>query len=102
MRGIYETSGGRLLVNESVCLQIGAGRLGLIGVDDPLGTPEVDLAKTIARLGVEAGDRSDYRILLSHRPSGFAAAAASGIELTLSGHTHGGQAGFLGKSWAEW
>ncbi|MCU0612147.1 MAG: metallophosphoesterase, partial [Candidatus Eisenbacteria bacterium] len=31
------------------------------------------------------------RILLCHNPDVFAAAAAWGIDLVLSGHTHGGQ-----------
>jgi predicted MPP superfamily phosphohydrolase len=32
-------------------------------------------------------------ILLAHYPSAFAGAAARDVELTLSGHTHGGQIG---------
>jgi hypothetical protein len=36
--------------------------------------------------------RSDaFPILLAHHPHAFDAAAAAGIPLTLSGHTHGGQ-----------
>ena len=30
-------------------------------------------------------------ILLSHNPNTFASAAAGGVELSLAGHTHGGQ-----------
>lgn len=32
-----------------------------------------------------------FRILLAHHPHAFDSAAAAGIDLTLSGHTHGGQ-----------
>ena len=39
-----------------------------------------------------------FRLLLCHRPSGFPAAAANGFDLTLSGHTHGGQIGAFGRS----
>jgi predicted MPP superfamily phosphohydrolase len=37
-------------------------------------------------------DRDRVNILLSHNPDTFDRAAALGIDLTLSGHTHGGQA----------
>ena len=37
-------------------------------------------------------DRDRVNILLSHNPDSFDRAAALGIDLTLSGHTHGGQA----------
>ena len=35
---------------------------------------------------------------MTHRPEGFDPASEMGIELTLSGHTHGGQAGLNGRS----
>jgi predicted MPP superfamily phosphohydrolase len=37
-------------------------------------------------------------LLLSHHPDFFFEAAAADIELTLSGHTHGGQITFFGKT----
>src|SRR6185503_6470113 len=37
-------------------------------------------------------DRNRANILLSHNPDTFDRAAALGIELSLAGHTHGGQA----------
>ncbi|MDA0205587.1 MAG: metallophosphoesterase [Acidobacteria bacterium] len=36
-------------------------------------------------------DASAFNLLLSHNPDVFPAAAAAGCDLTLSGHTHGGQ-----------
>ncbi len=57
-------------------------------------------------LGIDDADRKDhverelpaipmhedrYRILLYHRPDGWHAARAAGVDLMLSGHTHGGQ-----------
>jgi predicted MPP superfamily phosphohydrolase len=36
-------------------------------------------------------DTSAFNVLLSHNPDVFPAAAAAGCDLTLSGHTHGGQ-----------
>jgi predicted MPP superfamily phosphohydrolase len=37
------------------------------------------------------GSTDAFRILLAHHPHAFDPAAAAGIPLTLSGHTHGGQ-----------
>lgn len=34
---------------------------------------------------------TDYKVLLCHRPDSFDSAARKGIDLMLSGHTHGGQ-----------
>ena len=36
--------------------------------------------------------------MMSHRTSGFDYSAAQGNDLTLAGHTHGGQIGFNGRS----
>ncbi len=36
------------------------------------------------------------KVLLAHHPDFFDAAAAHGVELALSGHTHGGQLGIFG------
>jgi predicted MPP superfamily phosphohydrolase len=39
-----------------------------------------------------------FRLLLTHRPDAFDAAADCGFDLVLAGHTHGGQIGFGGRS----
>ena len=39
-------------------------------------------------------------ILLVHQPKGTKEAAKRGVELTLSGHTHGGQFGFKSIKWS--
>ncbi|MBR4813524.1 MAG: metallophosphoesterase [Lachnospiraceae bacterium] len=36
-------------------------------------------------------DKSRYMIVIDHQPNDYAAEAASGVDLVLSGHTHGGQ-----------
>ena len=41
--------------------------------------------------GGETGARRRGHILLSHNPNSFVRAAELGIQLTLAGHTHGGQ-----------
>ena len=81
-----EEMGVRMLINESV--EIGAYRmpLWLLGVDDPFDFRCHDLPRALAPVPPDS-----FRILLAHAPEIFEEAAASGIHLYLSGHTHGGQ-----------
>ena len=73
--------GVRLLLNESVALD----PLTLCGTDDLLaGTP--DVAKTYS--GV---DFSRPVVTLTHSPALFPELVRPGVNLVLSGHTHGGQ-----------
>ena len=65
----------------------------LIGLDDPDFTdgssydPERLFENKLQNMDLEPG----FTILLSHRPELFPAYSASGIDLILSGHAHGGQ-----------
>jgi predicted MPP superfamily phosphohydrolase len=73
------------LVNDSIELQRGGETLLLAGLDDlwsPAAGPDFDVLR-----------RSDapFTICLCHQPQGWHAARATGADLTLSGHTHGGQ-----------
>ena len=43
-------------------------------------------------------DEDCYQILLSHRPELFDVYAAAGVDLSLTGHTHGGQVSLF-KRW---
>ena len=85
--------GMHLLRQENVELVRHRQSFNLIGVDyqrppyDPSGGRPLGMLD-----GVEALVRRDMpNILLSHNPNAFPRAAELGIELTLSGHTHGGQ-----------
>ena len=76
------------LRNESVLLHHGNAKLVLGGIDDKiLGSP--DWSQLVRKHGPP-------HLLLGHNPDCFYEAAASGIPLTLSGHTHGGQIRFQG------
>jgi predicted MPP superfamily phosphohydrolase len=57
-----------------------------IGIDDMEDAMQV--SRQLARIDL---DRESYVILLYHRPRGLEAAAAAGVDLMLSGHTHNGQ-----------
>lgn len=68
----------------------------LIGLDDPKFTLKSDWfgetpAMVNAKLKNLKAGSGDFSILLSHRPELFDTYAANGIDLVLSGHTHGGQ-----------
>jgi predicted MPP superfamily phosphohydrolase len=64
-------------------IRSGADELNLMGIDFPYRDRVPDAASLLA------ADR--VNILLSHAPQTFDYAAGLGIDLTLSGHTHGGQ-----------
>jgi predicted MPP superfamily phosphohydrolase len=99
-RPLYERSRVPLLVNEGTVVRVPGGSLWLGGIDDPI-TIHGDIRGFLRARVDKALDEAPsdaFRILLSHRPEGFEAAAAAQVDLTLSGHTHGGQIGFNGKS----
>jgi predicted MPP superfamily phosphohydrolase len=78
-----ESIGVRTLRNESVKLTYGGNDLVIGGIDDlVMGRP--DWTALLERYGTP-------HLLLAHNPDHFYAAAARGVPLTLSGHTHGGQ-----------
>lgn len=62
------------------------GRLQIIGIDDADNPDQVGDHLP----GIALSD-NHYRILLYHRPDGWASARQAGIDLMLAGHTHGGQ-----------
>ncbi len=84
-RSLLEGMGVRVLVNEAVRVGRGGDSLWIAGVDDLTeGRPDL-------RITLEPVRSGEPVILLSHHPDFFFEAAAAGVDLTLSGHTHGGQ-----------
>lgn len=77
--------GIRVLANENLLIERGSSSIRLIGIDD-LTVRRDDLRAAL--LGTEA---DETRILLSHNPAIIREAARAGLDLVLSGHTHGGQ-----------
>ncbi len=86
-------AGVTVLHDRAVELTKNGDTVWLAGLDDPDFTDrhtavQKDMLQTrLRRLELLEG----YRILLSHRPETFEAYAAEGIDLALTGHTHGGQ-----------
>ncbi len=73
------------LRNSHVEIKINGRYLTVLGVDDPVGKRN-DLMQSF--IGVPENRPS---ILLAHSPEIFPEASLSGLDLVLSGHTHGGQ-----------
>ncbi len=89
-RAMLEEQGVEVLVNRGRRLTRGGATLWLAGVDDLLaGRPDLEAALD----GVEPGEPI---VLLAHHPDFFEEAADVGVDLQLSGHTHGGQILFFG------
>ena len=88
---LYRQAGMKLLRSENAIINYKGGQLNLIGVDyqrerGPSGRKQQMLPN------FEPLVRRDMpNILLSHNPNTFNRAAELGIELSLAGHTHGGQ-----------
>jgi predicted MPP superfamily phosphohydrolase len=83
--------GVRVLRNERVTIGAGDASFELAGIDDASahrfgGGHGADLGRAL-----EGYDRSRELVLMAHQPRGFDHAAAAGVGLQLSGHTHGGQ-----------
>jgi predicted MPP superfamily phosphohydrolase len=89
-----------LLVGAGHTIDVAGARLHLAGADDPVsvGQPiSAFMERTVDR-ALDGAPSGAFHLLLAHRPEGFDAAARRGVDLTLSGHTHGGQIGYDAKS----
>jgi hypothetical protein len=82
---LFRAEGIRVLVNEGMRFELGGASFWLAGVDDTMvGLEDLQLAL--------AGSRADeMKLLLAHNPVILRRAARAGVDLVLSGHTHGGQ-----------
>ncbi len=85
--------GARVLFNNSHVIKRGAAALAFGGVPDMQAERffpdhKIDLEKTFA--GVPHNAETMW-VLLAHQPKVMKQALASGVDLQLSGHTHGGQ-----------
>jgi uncharacterized protein len=85
-----EKLGVQPLVNENTLIRRGSAAFDLAGVNDITGARESqgpDYERALA-----GTDTSRPTVLLAHQPVAVTEAAGRGVDLQLSGHTHGGQA----------
>lgn len=85
-----ERQGLTVLRNRGVVVERGGARLYVAGVDDTW-TSRDDMERALRQRPEGAPT-----VLLAHDPNLFPQAQARDVELTLSGHTHGGQLGVPG------
>jgi predicted MPP superfamily phosphohydrolase len=80
--------GMRFLRQQAEVLRFGNAELNLAGVDyQPRKLPYLQGAERLIKPGAT-------NVLLSHNPDVFPVAGGQGFDLTISGHTHGGQVNF--------
>ena len=84
-----ERLGVQSLRNENTAIRRGTAALDLVGVNDVAGEQRSDPPDFDRALSGVDGSRPT--ILLAHQPVQVKEAAARGVDLQLSGHTHGGQ-----------
>lgn len=82
---LFRGEGISVLVNEGLRLETKRGSFWLAGVDDYM------VSKTDVPAALKGSYPDELKLLLAHNPIIFREAARLGVDLTLSGHTHGGQ-----------
>lgn len=91
-RSVLEEQGVEILKNRGVRIERGGSAFWLAGVDDLLnGRPDLERA-------LDGRSADEPIVLLAHHPDFFEEAADVGVDLQLSGHTHGGQILFAGRT----
>ena len=92
-------AGLNLLINDAAWLKARDCNLLLAGIDYAHRPDELSrLVRGTFRDARSNGHPSpDLRLLLAHHPDAFDAASKIGVQLTLSGHTHGGQLALAGR-----
>jgi hypothetical protein len=82
-------AGIHVLRNRGIVLRRNGDELWLCGVDDPW-SGRFDL-----RAALQGKPEGAATVLLSHQPNTWPIAQKAGVQLQLSGHTHGGQVALL-------
>ena len=80
-----ESAGIRVLINEGFRLESAPAPFWLAGVDDHM------VGKTDLPAAMKGSFPDEFKLLLAHNPIIFRRTVRAGVDLTLSGHTHGGQ-----------
>ncbi len=82
---LFRGEGIKMLVNEGVHFTARGSSFWIAGVDDHM------VGRTDLPAALSGSYPDEMKLLLAHNPVIFRRAARKGIDLTLSGHTHGGQ-----------
>jgi uncharacterized protein len=82
---LFRGEGINVLINEGSRFETRRGSFWLAGVDDHM------VGKTDVPAALKGSFPDEMKLLLAHNPIIFREAARYGVDLMLSGHTHGGQ-----------
>jgi len=82
---VLTENGIQVLRNAGMTLDIRDDKLNMLGVDDDW-VAEADLNRALSMV-----PEGNFNLLLSHQPPFWDESSTKGVDLTLSGHTHGGQ-----------
>jgi uncharacterized protein len=82
---LFRGEGINVLINEGFRFRARGGQFWLAGVDDLMA------GKTDVRAALQGSRADEFKLLLAHNPQIIRRAAWHGVDLMLSGHTHGGQ-----------
>ncbi len=89
------SAGLSVLINRSFTLEHHRNRVRIAGIDWASETAHLEAMVRSTLSGAPMRDADvdgdEFRLLLAHHPHAFDAAAAMQVDLTLAGHTHGGQ-----------
>ncbi|MBK7091980.1 MAG: metallophosphoesterase [bacterium] len=101
----FDKSSVPMLIDRGVAIKVGKAELYVGGADDPrrMGDRYDDFLRNTFDRALDQSSSDSFKVVMSHRPSGFDTAIERGVQLTLSGHTHGCQIGFMGEPiFNEW
>lgn len=88
---LFRAEGIKVLINEGMRFEQNGAAFWLAGVDDTMVGLE-DIALALA-----GSSGNEMKLLLAHNPVVLRRAARAGVDLVLSGHTHGGQVAIRGE-----
>ena len=95
IKSLFRMYGVKVLENEYEEIEINGSYFIIGGVDDPEITvyqkPNFDWSREMYETFSKLESRSEYKILLSHRPEYIELYRSIQMDLVLSGHAHGGQ-----------
>jgi len=81
----FREAGIRMLINEGFRFEVRGASFWMAGVDDHM------VGKTDLPAALRGSYPDEMKLLLAHNPVIFRHAVRMGVDLTFSGHTHGGQ-----------
>lgn len=83
--------GMNILMNSNQVIDVNGSKILLAGIPDPAGSQLSEMHSPNLGKARQASVKTDYNILLAHRPDPYHFAEDQGFHLQFSGHTHAGQ-----------